>query len=114
MRSGTTRDQFLVEMDAARSRVTEAIAGLSEEQASLQEIDGWSVKDHLTHLTFWHEMRFFELSRIARGGQAGFPETSEAGVDLINEQIATNRRSLSLSRRFPPTSTTRERWSVKQ
>ena len=73
MRVGTTRDQLLIEMDAARDRVNEAIAGLSEDQMSRPEIDGWSVKDHLAHLTFWHELRFFELSRIARGGQRRLP-----------------------------------------
>jgi DinB superfamily len=94
MRVGTTRDQLLLEMDTARERVNKAIAGLSEEQMSQQDLDGWSVKDHLTHLTLWHELRFFELSRIARGG---FPETDEAGVEHINEQFAANRRPLPLT-----------------
>ena len=60
MRIGTARDQLLLEMDAARDRVSEAIAGLSEEQIARPDLDGWSVKDHLTHLTLWHELRFFE------------------------------------------------------
>ncbi len=94
MRATTTRDQLLLEMDAARDRLEEAVAGLSDEQLSLPAIDGWSVKDHLTHLTLWHELRFFEISRIARGGHAGFPVTDEAGVEQINEQFAANRRRL--------------------
>ena len=69
----TTSEQFVSEIDAAKAQVDAAIAGLTDEQASRREIDGWSVKDHLTHLTFWHEMRFFELSRIARGGHFGLP-----------------------------------------
>ena len=96
MRAATARDQLLLEMDAARDRVNEAIAGLTEEQVSRPSIDGWSVKDHLTHLTLWHELRFFELSRIARGGRAGFPVTDEAGVEHINQQFAANRRPLPL------------------
>jgi len=96
MRVGTTRDQLLLELDTACSRVKEAIAGLTEEQMSRPELDGWSAKDHLTHLTLWHEMRFFELSRIARGGRAAFPVTDEAGVEHINQQFAANRRSLPL------------------
>ena len=95
MRAGTTRDELLFEMDVARDRVGGAIGGLSEEQMAQQEIDGWSVKDHLTHLTLWHELRFFELSRIARGGRAGFPVINGA-VDQINNLFATNRRSLPL------------------
>jgi hypothetical protein len=99
MRVGTTRDQLLLEMDAARDRVNEAIAGLSEEQLFRPDLDGWSVKDHLAHLTFWHEMRFFEISRIACGGHAGFPATdeAEAGVEHLNQQTVVNRRSLPLT-----------------
>ena len=94
MRALTGRDQLLLELDTAHARVKEAIAGLTEEQMSQPELDGWSVKDHLTHLTLWHEMRFFEVSRIARGGHAGFPETDEAGIEHINQQFVANRRSL--------------------
>jgi hypothetical protein len=97
MRVGTPRDQLLLELDTARESVNEAIAGLTEDQMSQQDLDGWSVKDHLTHLTLWHELRFFELSRIARGGRAGFPVTDEAGVEHINQQFAANRRSLPLT-----------------
>jgi DinB superfamily len=97
MRVGTTRDQLLLEMDTARERVNKAITGLSEEQMSQQDLDGWSVKDHLTHLTLWHELRFFELSRIARGGRAGFPVTDETAVEHINEQFAANRRLLPIT-----------------
>jgi len=97
MRVGTARDQLLLELDTARSRVQEAISGLSEEQMSQRDRDGWSVNDHLTHLTLWHELRFFEISRIARGGRAGFPVTDEAGVEHINQQFVANRRSLPLA-----------------
>ena len=97
MRVGTTRDQLQLELDMARSRVKDAIAGLTEEQMSRPDLDGWSVKDHLTHVTLWHEMRFFEISRIARGGRAGFPVTDEACVEHINQQFAANRRSLPLT-----------------
>jgi hypothetical protein len=97
MRVGTARDQLLLELDTARSSVMEAIAGLSEEQMSRPVLDGWSIKDHVTHLTLWHELRFFEISRIARGGRAGFPVTDEAGVEHINQQFAANRRSLPLA-----------------
>lgn len=101
MRAASARDQLLVEMDAARDRVNDAIASLSEEQMAIPGIDGWSVKDHLAHLTLWHEMRFFEVSRMARGGRAGFPATDiVAGVDPIdeiNERFAANRRGLPLA-----------------
>jgi hypothetical protein len=97
MRIGTTRDQLLLELDTACAHVKDAIVGLTEDQASRPDLDGWSVKYHLTHLTLWHEMRFFEISRIARGGRAGFPVTDEAGVEHINQQFVANRRSLPLA-----------------
>ena len=97
MRALTDRDQILIELDAARSRVMAAIAGLTEEEMSQRESDGWSVNDHLTHITFWHEMRFFEISRIATGGFAGFPVTDEAGVEHIKQQFVANRRSLPMT-----------------
>jgi hypothetical protein len=93
----TTRDELLMEMDVAAERFKAAIAGLSDEQMSRQDIDGWCVKDHITHMTFWHEMRFFEVSRIARGGRAGFPPINDARVDPLNEQFVANRHGLPLA-----------------
>ena len=89
----TPQEQLVAELDAAARRIEAAIAGLDDEQASRPAPDGWSVKDHLTHLTFWHEMRFFEMSRIARGGRWGFPQVN---TDEINEQIAEGRRGIAL------------------
>lgn len=94
LRALTDRQQLLTELEHARQRVREAVAGLTEEQASKAGADGWSIKDHLTHMTLWHEMRFFEISRIARGGQAAFPESSEERIEPINELFSVNRHDL--------------------
>ncbi len=96
MREMPAHQQFISQLDAAAAQVNAAVEGLTDEQASRPADDGWSVKDQLTHMTFWHEMRFFEISRIARGGSAGFPATDEPGVTDMNEQIAANRRRLTL------------------
>jgi hypothetical protein len=93
----TTHQQFAAELDAAHARVREAIAGLTDGQASVPGPDGWSIKDHLTHLTLWHEMRFFEISRIARGGTASFPLATEEDVTPLNETVAAHRRRLPLT-----------------
>lgn len=99
--SSTAQQQLIAGMDAAAEAVNAAIAGLSEEQASRPELDGWSVKDHLAHLTLWHEWRFFEVNRIARGGVGGFPAVEIVGgvdpIDEINERFAAGRRDLSLA-----------------
>ena len=97
MKESGPQQQIVAELDAATARLGAAVAGLSDEQASRPAEDGWSVKDQLTHLTFWHEMRFFELSRIARGGRAGFPGAAEEEIEHINQQMVANRRSLPLS-----------------
>jgi hypothetical protein len=92
----TTHQQLALELERSRELVREAIAGLTEDQASRPGPDNWSVKDHLTHMTLWHEMRFFEISRVARGGQPSFPESGEARILPLNEAFAENRRGLQL------------------
>jgi hypothetical protein len=94
LRAITTNRQLIFELERSRASLLEAVNGLSEEQLD-QSIDGgWSVKDHLIHLTIWDEMRFFEISRIARGGTFGFPPTPE--IDWFNDPMTANRRNLSL------------------
>jgi hypothetical protein len=94
MRALTDRAQLLSEWDAATGQLLAAVEGLTDEQASRELPGGWSARDHLTHVTFWDEMRFFEISRIARGGYASFPATDEA--EALNNQIAEHRRRLPL------------------
>jgi hypothetical protein len=88
------RDEVARDLRDAAAKVDAAISGLSEEQASRPTVDGWSVKDHLTHLTVWHEMRFFEINRVGRGGRSLAPSFDD--VDVFNETLASTRRGLSL------------------
>lgn len=92
----TDRQQHLAEFAAAHDRVRAAISGLSDAAASAIGPDGWSIKDHLTHLTLWHEMRFFEINRIGRGGKPSIPLTTEEQVTPLNESVAAYRRGFSL------------------
>ncbi len=97
MRALTTNQQLITELERSRGQVLRAIDGLTNEQLSIPGIEGWSVRDHLLHLTIWDEMRFFEISRIARGGRAGFPnDFSETDVDWLNDRTVEMRRRLSL------------------
>jgi hypothetical protein len=97
LRALTPHQELAAQLRAARERVMEAVAGLGDEQASRPGADGWSVKDHLTHITLWHEMRFFEISRIARGGTDSFPSSGEGRITPLNEAFAENRRQLPLA-----------------
>jgi hypothetical protein len=89
------RDEIIRDYQRASAAITEAAAGLSEEQASRPIIDRWSVKDHITHLTLWHEMRFFELKRCAQGRPAAFPIGRDEAIEAINNTFADLRRHLS-------------------
>ena len=96
MRVGSSRDQLLLELKTARSRVLAAVEGLSEEQMSRPGIDGWSVKDHLNHLTVCDEFRFYEIGRISRGGPPAFAHVDEEQTDTLNALMVTLRRHLAV------------------
>ena len=96
MRVGSSRDQLLLEMKTARSRVLAAVEGLSEEQMSRPGIDGWSVKDHLIHLTACDEFRFYEIGRISRGARPAFARMNEEQTDALNALMVALRRHLTV------------------
>jgi len=96
MRVGSSRDQLLLEMKAARARVLDAVAGLTEEQISRPEIDGWSAKDQLIHMTVCDEFRFYEIGRISRGGRPGFAHMDGEQTDALNGLMVTLRRHLTV------------------
>ena len=108
MSVGTDRDQLLLELDTARARVMDAISGLSEDQMSRPDIDGWSVKDHLNHLTACDEFRFLEILRVSRGGQAGFTGFWGEQSDFLNDLVVTQRRKLPLAQVVSDLQVTRE------
>jgi uncharacterized damage-inducible protein DinB len=83
-------------MKTARSRVLAAVEGLTEEQMSRPDIDGWSVKDHLNHLTVCDEFRFYEIGRISRGARPGFVGQDDEQTDTLNALMVTLRRHLSV------------------
>ena len=90
----TSREKVAQDLRNAAAKVDAAVAGLSKEQASGTAIGGWSVKDHITHLTIWHEMRFFEISRVGRGGRSLTPTFDD--VNAFNETLGSMRCGLSL------------------
>lgn len=93
----TDRAQLTSELEAAGKRVSAAISGLSEEQASAVAIGDWSVKDHLSHMCHWHEFRAMEIMRISRGGQAAFPPFSDQQLEVVNRTFVELRRGLPLA-----------------
>jgi hypothetical protein len=98
--SAAVRDEIIRDYERAAAAISSATAGLSEEEASRPIIDRWSVKDHVTHLTLWHEMRYFEINRCAAGRPAAFPLDREAAIETINNTFADLRRHLSFKDAF--------------
>jgi hypothetical protein len=96
MRSVRDADVIIQELTAARAEVLAAIEGLDDEQVAAPGDDLWSIKDHLGHLTTWDEMRFFEISRIARGGRPALTDVSDERIDLLNDIASTPRRAIPL------------------
>ena len=50
-----------------REELLSAIEGLSDELMAEPSLDGWSVKDHLTHVALWDDLRASEVVRISAG-----------------------------------------------
>ena len=91
----TVQDNIGQAYEWAATVIADAVKGLSEEQASRPIIDRWSVKDHISHLTLWHEMRYFEINRVAAGRPAAFPLGCDEAIETINNTFADLRRHLS-------------------
>jgi hypothetical protein len=49
-----------------------AIDGLSDELLTERSLDGWSVKDHLAHLSAWDDIRAGEVLRISAGHESAW------------------------------------------
>ena len=96
MRAGP-QARLVFAVKEAGSLVRRAVEGLTEERMSQPAIDGWSVKDHLIHMTVWHEMRFHEVSRIARGGQAAYRAFTDEQLETMNLLTVALRRHLPVS-----------------
>ncbi len=94
------RDQLLADMQAARARVLDAVQGLSEEDVSRPELEGWSVKDHINHLTACDEFRFHEIRRVSRGGRSAFTGFGTEQGDSLNDLLVSQRRRLPWAQAF--------------
>jgi hypothetical protein len=69
------REALLQHYRQSRMDLLTAIEGLSDELMSEPSLDGWSVKDHLTHLALWDDIRASEVARISAGHQSAWRMT---------------------------------------
>jgi uncharacterized damage-inducible protein DinB len=86
------KDALLRHYRDTRAELLAAIEGLSDELLSEPTLDGWSVKDHLTHLAFWDDIRAGEVARISAGYDSAWrmsPEQDEA-YNLMAHDLRLN------------------------
>jgi hypothetical protein len=86
-------------IDSAWAEFQAFLAVVSEDQASLQDANGWTIKDHVTHIAVWED----SVSILFRGGRRhealGIDEPffREGSFDQINEIIKVRYRHLQLA-----------------
>ncbi len=61
------RDELQEHFRRMRAELLMLLDGLNDDQMIERTLDGWSVKDHLTHVAFWDELRAAEIDRISAG-----------------------------------------------
>jgi hypothetical protein len=94
-----TRVELAAGIDSAWSEVDSFLAEVTEEGATAQDSNGWTVKDHVTHMAVWGD----SVAVLFRGGHRhealGISESyySRASFDDINEVVRQREGHLSLS-----------------
>jgi len=89
------RDALLAHFRAMRQDFLDAIHGLTDDQLTERSHNGWSVKDHMAHITFWDEVRASEVDRISAGLESAWRLTS-AQDEVLNEMVTQARWDHSL------------------
>jgi uncharacterized protein (TIGR03083 family) len=96
-----TKAELLERMADARAKVEEAIAGKSEAVLTRPGADGWSVKDHLAHLSAWQRSLIALLegkSRPAAVGIDDLTQEEESGFEEINAVLHERTKDEPLDR----------------
>lgn len=71
------RHDLLRHYEQMRRDLLDAIAGLSDALMSEPSLDGWSVKDQLTHVALWDDLRASEVVRISAGHKSTWRMSGE-------------------------------------
>lgn len=88
------RDDLLRHYRDSRKKLLEVLDGLTDEQLSDPTLDGWAVKDHLSHLALWDDLRAAEVERISAGHESAWKMTDKQDDDY-NEAAYQMRRGMS-------------------
>ena len=88
------REELLEHYQQTRQELLASLAGLSDELLTERSLDGWSVKDHLAHISLWDDVRASEVIRISAGYESAW-RTGEQD-EAYNSMSYALRRDLSL------------------
>jgi len=88
------RDALIQHYRQMRQALLAAIDGLSDEAMTDPSLDGWSVKDHLTHIALWDEVRAAEIARISAGYDSAW-KMAHGHDETYNDLGHVLRKSLS-------------------
>jgi hypothetical protein len=106
---------LLLEIEAAWGQLQSTLVRLSEaEVTGLHDQEGWTVKDHLTHLTAWEESVIAFLHGRPRHEGLGVDEATytNAAFDDINAVIQKQRKDVPLDQALAQLQATHRRLLV--
>jgi hypothetical protein len=87
-----TRRILLVQLDAIVGRLNQYVLGLQNPEVA--KPGGWSAKDTLGHIAFWHESFARNVSALAEGRQ---PDVLAGAYVDLNQQSVDEARSMSVA-----------------
>lgn len=88
-----TKAELLQRIDAAWMRFTAMLAGLTEAQRSTaRDAQGWTVKDHLAHITAWEQSLLALLQRRNRNQAIGLDDRDPNGMDIDQENALIQQK----------------------
>jgi uncharacterized protein (TIGR03083 family) len=87
-----TREGQLDRVQRSWAELQKVVGGLDAEALHAPVADGWTVKDHLSHLSAWEESLLALLEGRDRAGAMGAPGMEDDGADAINAVVWEQRR----------------------
>lgn len=85
--------ELLDRIDASWTKLNRIVAGLDEGQlTTLRDTSGWTIKDHLAHLTAWEQSLLALLEGRDRAKAAGIEEATD-DMDVDDENAIIQRRN---------------------
>jgi uncharacterized protein (TIGR03083 family) len=87
-----TRNEVVDRTERSWRELDDLIGGLGSAELQTPVADGWTVKDHLTHLAVWEDSLLALLEGRDRAAAMGVPGLGEAGTEAINAAVFEQHR----------------------